>query len=523
MAHAYTAIYRSGTAGHMLWADAWPGFEAKWKELSAKGWRLRSISAGVDGASTQFVGTWEPGTDGHALWVSNWSSFEAKWKELSAAGLRLVGIASWMEGSTAMYAGAFRAGTDGHALWVSTWSSFEAKWKELTAVGLRLHSVSSHVEGSKAMYAGVFRAGSSGHGLWASDWSAFVAKWKEWSAGGLRLVGISSHQRPGRPRTWVGAYLPGQDSHVLWAGVDWESFVARWHDCTSRGMRIVDSAIYPHPCKANALNQVVMPTGSYDYGVTGHDTFYRWPVDVVGSSRYARLSAITGIEAFLTLPFSDTAVQRFGIWLYSPGSYHHAGDFARADSNTFEVKASAAGRIVHVGWDNWSGNTVIVSHDIGGTDTYRTVYMHLRNGATNDCEAAWTQSVPTLSGDVLTQYTTHLNATGCPRDGTRQPDPAHWGSDQQTIPVAVGNVVARGQTIAWAGNTGPGGKTGAGGPNTHLHIFWTRRDANGRWYFYDPYGIYAPPDAYPAGVTDAPSGPCVRYPVGWRNNRPQYP
>jgi len=180
---------------------------------------------------------------------------------------------------------------------------------------------------------------------------------------------------------------------------------------------------------------------------------------------------------------------------------------------------------MHVGWDNWSGNTVIVSHDVGGVqDAYRTIYMHLRNGASNDSNAAWSLTVPTLKDPELTEYKTHLNDTGCPQNPPRNPDPAHWGTNAQTILVTPNQTVTRGQQLAWCGNTGPGGKKGAGGPNTHLHIFFARRDpSNNEWYFFDPYGIYALPECYPAGVTGTLGGPCVRYPVAWSGGRPAYP
>ena len=96
-------------------------------------------------------------------------------------------------------------------------------------------------------------------------------------------------------------------------------------------------------------------------------------------------------------------------------------------------------------------------------------------------------------------------------------------------PVAIdagllGQTVQRGQLLAWAGNTGPGGKRGAGGPNTHLHIFFCRRDpTNDEWYFFDPYGVYSLPGCYAANVTDATTGPCVRYPIAWKFGKPQYP
>jgi hypothetical protein len=247
-------------------------------------------------------------------------------------------------------------------------------------------------------------------------------------------------------------------------------------------------------------------------------------VDVEGDSRFVRHSAIQHADRFLTLPFSDPDVGRTGMWRYDEGKWHHAGDYSQGD-DTFQILACAAGRVIYVGWDNWSGNTVIVSHDVGGVqDAYRTIYMHMRNGATNDCNAAWSSTVPTLGEPERTEYIAHLNATGCPKTPPRNPDPVHWGTNAQTIPVTAGQSVTRGQLLGWCGNTGPGGKKGDGGPNTHLHIFFARRDpTNNEWYLFDPYGIYALPSCYPADVTGALGGPCARYPIAWRDGWPQYP
>jgi hypothetical protein len=503
----------------------------------------RQHDVGEVDMTTAYSGVFRAGTDAHALWVAQWASFEAKWKELSGKGLRLANISVSVEGNQPpVYTGVFRAGTDAYALWVAQWPSFEAKWKELSAQGLRLVSIATHVQISTPYYSGVFRAGTGGHALWVAQWPSFEAKWKELSGQGLRLVSLDSYVAGGQ-RVYAGAYRQGGGGHYLWVGVDWENFVAKWHTLSQQGLRLVDTAQYQHPCTSNCLNQVVMPTGSYDYGITrtathcpglpgscgtpgaGEVVFYRWPVDVEGSSRYVRLSAVESMDRFLTLPFSDPKVERRDIWRYGNGGWHHAGDYSRDDVGTFKILAAAAGRVVHVGWDNWSGNTVIVSHDVGGvTDAYRTIYMHMRDGATHDCDAAWNQTVPTLGEPERTEYVTHLNATGCPQNPPRNPDPAHWGTDQQAIPVTPGQQVARGAFLGWCGNTGPGGKRGAGGPNTHLHIFWARRDpSNNEWYFFDPYGVYALPDCYAAGVTDATTGPCVRYPVAWKDGKPQYP
>ncbi len=62
-----------------------------------------------------------------------------------------------------------------------------------------------------------------------------------------------------------------------------------------------------------------------------------------------------------------------------------------------------------------------------------------------------------------------------------------------------------------------------GGPNTHLHVFFSHRDpTDNRWYFFDPYGIYSYPACYPALVNAAANTACARYPVAWKNGSPTY-
>ena len=188
--------------------------------------------------------------------------------------------------------------------------------------------------------------------------------------------------------------------------------------------------------------------------------------------------------------------------------------------------------MIFSGWDNWSGNTIIVSHDSGGvSDAFRTIYMHLRNGVAHDIDASWNQTVPTLSGTQLTNYKNYLNATGAKQNpAQRNPNADNWGSDAQKIDASiVGKTVKAGDHLAWAGCTGPGGCGAMDGPinhpNTHLHIFFAHRDASdNNWYFIDPYGVYSYPGAgYPPGVTDQATGACVRYSVSWKGGKPQYP
>ncbi len=209
--------------------------------------------------------------------------------------------------------------------------------------------------------------------------------------------------------------------------------------------------------------------------------YYRWPcVDSSGVNRQVRLSAIYFEGAPFTIPFSDTAVKRGGTWLYSPGSWHHAIDLSRG-AETFHVKAAAPGEVIFIGWDWWSGNTIVMSHDSGSVkDAFRTIYMHLRNGPQHDSDESWNTTVPKLTEPRLSQYKAYLEATGCPHNGPRHPDANFWGTEAQKIDMSLlGKTVAAGTPLAWSGCTGPGGcgctddkatwKWG-GGVNTHLHI-----------------------------------------------------
>src|SRR5581483_2534840 len=112
--------------------------------------------------------------------------------------------------------------------------------------------------------------------------------------------------------------------------------------------------------------------------------------------------------------------------------------------------------------------------------------------------------VPNLSDPGLSQFKAYLTQTGCSQGGPYHPDPNFWGSDSDKIdPTLLGQSVTAGTVIAHAGCTGPGGCgctnsqaswTWGGGVNTHLHIFFARRDlTDNQWYFLDPYGIYAAP------------------------------
>jgi hypothetical protein len=137
---------------------------------------------------------------------------------------------------------------------------------------------------------------------------------------------------------------------------------------------------------------------------------------------------------------------------------------------------------------------------------------------------------------MLTQFKTYLDNTGCKSDGSGTLQEKYWGKESHKIDAdLLGQNVSRGDVLGWAGNNAGGGCgcindqkpaswKWAGGTNTHLHIFFARRDpSDNNWYFVDPYGIYGPPECYPKNLTDTINTACARYSISWKGGKPQYP
>jgi hypothetical protein len=524
---AYAGVWRSGNDPYYLWAGVdWNSFKSKWEELSGKNYRLVDLQTYMQGGQRKYTGVWRGGSDGHYLWVGvDWDSFKAKWEELAKQNLRLTICRTYVDGGQRKWAGVWREGKDGHYLWAGVdWNSFKAKWEELSGKGLRLVDFDTYVEGGTRKYIGVWREGKDGHYLWVGvDWNSFKAKWEELAPKNLRLILIRTYEEGGQ-RKYAGVWREGNDGHYLWVGVDWENFTSKWHELAKQGLRLVSIQTYGG-CNGDCPNHLVS-NGAYNYTISGDTTTYHWPVDEDGGNKYVRLSAVQINAKPFVLPFSNTSVIRWNGWLYSLGSWHHAVDYAIVGlAQTFEVKAAAAGKVIFVGWDNWSGNTVVISHNAGGVqDAFRTIYMHLRNGPANDCAKSWSNTVPSL--DDPTKFKGHLTSTGCAQSAAnRNPTTANWGTNSQTIQVAVNQQVTAGQRIGWAGDTGPGGNGGNDATtNTHLHIFFAAKDAtDNQFYFIDPYGIYSIPNCYPTATTGATGGICARYPIAWKGGAPQYP
>jgi hypothetical protein len=503
-----------------------------------------------EGGQLVYIGIFRQGTGGHGAWfTSSWDNFTSQWATFARQGLRMHDFEAFEDGRTLVYAGIFREGSGGHASWfTSDWANFTSQWDTFNSQGLRMHDFEAFVDGGELVYAGIFREGGGGHGAWVTDdWSDFVSHWQTAEGQGLRMHDFETYL-DGSTRVFAGIFRAGSGGAAAWIGGDFESLQGQWADLEQGSLRLHDLEAWSGSCGDVCSNNVVMHENDrYDYWVPGgtlhceglpgtcgatEGVWYRQPINVIGGERYVRHSALAIEHQIFTLPFdAAAAITEIRGWLYSPGSWHHALDYFKSGLPTFEVRAAAPGTVIFVGREWWSGGTLVVSHDVPGDhDRYRTIYMHLRNGRDNDCAQAWTGSFPNLNATGMAQYQTYLEETGCPQAvADRSPDSAYWGTNSETFPAnLLGKHVERGEFLAWAGSTGPGGcgcmsASGARGPNNHLHIFFAHRDpTDDQWYLFDPYGIYGPTECYPDPI-DGALDACSRYPVAWLGGRPQYP
>lgn len=194
------------------------------------------------------------------------------------------------------------------------------------------------------------------------------------------------------------------------------------------------------------------------------------------------------------LPMREAQVAVSQGWIYTDGNFHSSIDYVNG-GKSFEVRSIARGVVVFVGWHEWHGNVVIIEHQSSGKEPFRSLYFHLRNGKSNDLQQAKNTDPSSYSGSNKTKAERYEKYADLEYGGS-----THWGSDSETIDVAVGDEVNVGQPIAKAGNTGIGGAsamlgadgkpTSAGSTNIHLHFMIAQRDGK-KWYFVDPYGAYS--------------------------------
>jgi Peptidase family M23/Bacterial tandem repeat domain 1 len=543
----YTGVWRQGNDAHaMLPGYEWAEFNNKWAANSAQNLRLTDVETYTKNGKRYFISLWRQGNDAHALLPPmDWAQFSSEWSRVSKEGLRLTDIETYTDAGKRYFLSVWRQGNDAHAMLPPMeWAQFNSEWLRVSKDGLRLTDIETYTENGKRYYLSVYRAGNDAHALIPPmEWAQFESEWQRVSKEGLRLIDFETYKENGK-QYYIGVYRQGNDGHYLWNGADWEELNAVWAKNEKSNLRITDLETYESDCNENALNTMLQP---YAYGITASElhcegqpgtcptasangkVWYNWPAEMIDNTNYIRMSAVSIKDAIFTLPFNEKPENMNGVsgWLYEPGSWHEAIDYSKKGGtilSTFKVMAAAPGKVIHIGWDDWSGNTIVISHDARGKkDVYRTIYMHLRNGGANDCNNAWAKSLPALSdtSQAYRDYKTHLQKTGCPvNTASRNPDINWWGNDAYKIDMnLLGKTVNAGDHFAWAGSTGPGGSAA-----NHLHIFFAHKDAtDNKWYLFDPYGIYSYGSFYPSPINGPINYNCARYPVAWKNGKPTFP
>lgn len=233
------------------------------------------------------------------------------------------------------------------------------------------------------------------------------------------------------------------------------------------------------------------------------DERYEQPYHAFGFDTTAAETFAAGVRVKMPFfePFTESRAKAVGGWYYNNGGFHAAMDYMKdslrsGENPTFEVRASAPGKVLSAGWDNWMGNTVIIEHTAADGSKYRTLYAHLRNGKSNDVAMARAVPIPAdaAADSNYVKYNKFANKAVA--------DELYWGTNAQTLQVSAGDLVGQGQLLGYVGNTGPGGAgngldtsgnvTNSAYGNVHLHTFFAVPNPNdsAKWVFVDPYGVY---------------------------------
>lgn len=185
------------------------------------------------------------------------------------------------------------------------------------------------------------------------------------------------------------------------------------------------------------------------------------------------------------LPFRDESVALGHGWFYDSGSSHRGLDYSRTglsvgDDPGFPVVASADGIVRRVMLMNrGGGHTVVIEHPRSDGESLWSLYMHLRNGKTADRTAGAALAAANPGRADCAAY-------GLAIANPDLDDHPMWGTEAQVLQVREGDLVARGELIGWAGNTGCGG-IGGGlesdgtlsswatvSGNVHLHMYYAK-------------------------------------------------
>ena len=518
-----------------------------WNERLAKNnQQLIDVEINVVDEVPYYSGVSSPSSDVMTLVPQKtWGDFENIWYDYGDKDLRQVDIESHETTEGLFFSGIYEKGTDDYALFVGeTLASFNETWETLKTQGLLLKDI--EYQGSKI--SGVFREGASTQSLvTGTEWSDFVSKWQEHSREGNRLTDIETFVDVDG-RKYSGIFNSGNYQYGLWQAPDFQNFVAQNKNFEKAGFELVDFERFQSQCTEECMNLVLNPKGNGNfklpttkYHCNGQppcsegEVKYNPPQDNIDGKLYVRISAIDNAHQIFTLPFKEeqtqASVKRIGYsqtWNYdgSLGHFsHQAIDYVYPDRSTFPVLSAAPGTVIFAGYHPGGGNTIVVSHDAEGVkDLYRTVYIHLRNGADHDCAFGWLVSTKLEMNDKdFTNYVNTLEKTGCKKNDQTNLDSGHWGTNDQIFNVQEGDTVNAGDLLAYAGTTGPGGG-GLKGYNNHLHMMFAKKDtSNDRWYFFDPYGIYAEKPCYPHLTTDPINTPCQKYVSAWKGGNPSYP
>ncbi len=445
MATTFAGVWRQGTDAHFLWQGvSWAAVRDDVERSSrARACGSSTSRRATEGGHAQ-VGR-APGVSGAdaplPLGRRGLEGIRARsGAELSRQNLRLVDVEPYADGGKVKWAGVWRAG-DRRPL--SVGRPVALLRGEMEGAQRRRSSGSStSTPSSRAGYGSGSASGAQGATPTtsgpASSWSVIR---RQVEGAGRRCTSGSSTSRP-TSRTGAGSG-PASGAPGATATRSGRRPTPRTSSASGTtlahqgGQRLLKFAPLESACRTRVREPRRLPrrprrsqrrTSTTSRAIAGGP--YRWPVD---DGNYVRLSALTFDARPFTLPFmrpvpSCTGARGSTARRPATGTTRSTTRARPADVRRQGRRRPRQGRLRPAG-TTWSGNTIIVSHEVGAVDdAFRTIYMHLRNGPQHDHRRVPERDGAdpeghTGQGDLtLTNYKRYLDATGAkPKRPTGSP------------------------------------------------------------------------------------------------------
>lgn len=396
---------------------------------------LAAAASRTASADTVYAAIWRAGTYSNYFTPrDSLDGFKTLNGERKAKNLRLVDLDTYVEGGKRKWIGVWEAGTYANEFSADLdLQSFKQLADERHKQNLRLVDLETYVDGNQRKWAGVWRAGTDANyfsiGL---DLAAFKTIAAERHAKNLRLIDIETYTAGGT-RQWAGVWRTGTYSNYFSVGLDLQELQQLAGERHGKNLRLVDLEPYTDGTTQKWAGLWRSGTDA-NYFTVGK---YLDSLLPLAEKRHGDGLRMVDIEVYeqecgdtYQLPFDDDAD-----WVLSNGNWDDPSA-GHGKGNPDGLQAYAFDFVHDFNKDGIGEDNQNIRAARGGT-----VYALVAGESGNSWGDGTPKGYNGVGNFVVIDH----------GDGTFG---TYWHLQKNSVKVAKGDKVARGQVLALSGNTG---------------------------------------------------------------------